>query len=398
VLMAPGVPVLEELGQLLRAEKVTTLWLTAGLFQLMVEQRLEDLLGLRQLLAGGDVLAVPQVQKFLARSGGRTKLINGYGPTENTTFTCCHELRLEEVQQTAPIGRAIANTRVYLLNEDLEPVPVGVNGELYISGDGLARCYLQRPELTAEKFIPNPYGSAGERMYRSGDTARYRSDGVLEFVGRTDQQVKVRGFRIELGEIEAVLGSHPQVQTAAIVARRTASGEQRVVGYVVATGEVTAAALRQYLRDKLPEYMVPAAIVLLAELPLTANGKLDRRALPEPELVDGEREYLKPATEMEELVAGVWQQVLGMERVGLHDNFFDLGGHSLLAVQVLALIRERLERTIPITDLFRFPTVRLMARHLEGGSSSSGSAALDRGRARADARRQARQRRPVAGA
>src|SRR6185503_14197176 len=320
VLMAPGVPVLEELGQLLRAEKVTTLWLTAGLFQLMVEQRLEDLLGLRQLLAGGDVLAVPQVQKFLERSGGGTKLINGYGPTENTTFTCCHELRLEEVQQTAPIGRAIANTRVYLLNEDLEPVPVGVNGELYISGDGLARCYLQRPELTAEKFIPNPYGGAGERMYRSGDTARYRSDGVLEFVGRTDQQVKVRGFRIELGEIEAVLGSHPQVQTAAVVVRRTGSGEPRVVGYVVAAGEVSAATLREYLRGKLPEYMVPGAIVLLAELPLTANGKVDRRALPEPELGAAESEYVKPVTELEELVAGVWQQVLGLERVGLHDN------------------------------------------------------------------------------
>jgi acyl carrier protein len=364
VLMVPGVPALEDLGQLLRAEKVTTLWLTAGLFQLMVEQRLEDLLGLRQLLAGGDVLAVPQVQQFLERSGGGTKLINGYGPTENTTFTCCHELRLEEVQQTAPIGRAIANTRVYLLNEDLEPVPVGVNGELYISGDGLARCYLQRPELTAEKFMPNPYGGAGERMYRSGDTARYRSDGVLEFVGRTDQQVKVRGFRIELGEIEAVLGSHPQVQTAAVVARRTASGEPRVVGYVVAAGAVRAATLRQYLRGKLPEYMVPGAIVLLAELPLTANGKVDRRALPEPETGDGEREYVKPATEMEELVAGVWQQVLGLERVGLHDNFFDLGGHSLLATQVISRLRQTSGVDIPMGNIFDTPTIADLAEYI----------------------------------
>ncbi len=208
VLMPPGAPTLEELGQVLSEQGVTTLWLTAGLFHLMVEQRAGDLSSLRQLLAGGDVLSVTQVKKFLERAGS-TKLINGYGPTENTTFTCCHVMSAgSAIKQTVPIGRPIANTQVYLLDENLEPVPVGVNGELYISGEGLARCYLKRPELTAAKFMPDPYSrSGGGRLYRSGDTARYRPDGVLEFVGRRDNQVKVRGFRIELGEIEAALES-----------------------------------------------------------------------------------------------------------------------------------------------------------------------------------------------
>ncbi|HEX7261142.1 MAG TPA: condensation domain-containing protein, partial [Luteolibacter sp.] len=224
----------------------------------------------------------------------------------------------------------------------------------------------QRPELTAEKFIPNPYGSAGERMYRSGDTARYRRDGVLEFVGRRDHQVKVRGFRVELAEIEAVLERQPQVARAVVVARRGANGEQRVLGYVVAQERtLTTARLRQYLREKLPEYMVPAELVLLEQLPLTVNGKVDRRALPEPESVrQAESEYVAPRTEMEELVAGVWQQVLGLERVGLHDSFFDLGGHSLLATKIISRLRETFGFQIPLSTIFDSPTIADLAEYI----------------------------------
>jgi acyl carrier protein len=384
------------------------------------------------MLVGGEALSPVLAQQLreatqstsTETSASTSTLINMYGPTETTVWSTSHAI--VGASNTVPIGRPIANTQCYILDRSAQPVPTGVAGELYIGGDGVTRGYLHRPELTAERFVVDPFAAgvntngAGEppRLYRTGDLTRYRADGVIEFLGRLDHQVKIRGHRIELGEIETALRAVDGVREAVVVLREDTPGDARLVGYVsIADGRsIDIEAVRRSLTSVLPDIMVPSRLVVLDRLPLTPNGKIDRRALPPPEAVAGARPAasaelridaqrpLRPAGEVAvsgdiESVSGIWRDVLRLPSVGLDDNFFDLGGHSLLAVQVLALVRERLGRTIPITDLFRFPTVRLMARHLEGGpSSSSGSAALDRGRARADARRQARQRRPVADA
>jgi non-ribosomal peptide synthase protein (TIGR01720 family) len=358
-------PSLEELGEALVRYQVTTLWLTSGLFHQMVEAQLENLCQVTQLLAGGDVLSAAQVRKYLA-GRGRGLLINGYGPTEGTTFTCCHAMEAgSEFGSSAPIGRPISNTQVYLLDEQLNPVPIGVWGELYIGGDGLARGYLNRPELTAEKFRPDPFSAApGARLYRSGDLARYRSDGHLEFFGRLDHQAKIRGFRIELGEIETVLGQHPAVQGVVVLARAEGPGEKRLVAYVVlAPGQAPSVSeLRSWLTEKLPEYMAPSAFVMLDALPLTPNGKVDRQALPAPE---GERPsldaaFIAPRTATEEMLAGIWSQVLGVKQVGVNDNFFELGGDSILSIQVIAKANQAGLRLTP-RQLFQFPTVAGLA-------------------------------------
>jgi hypothetical protein len=266
-------------------------------------------------------------------------LWNMYGPTETTVWSTCH--RVEEVTGPIAIGRPIANTQVYVLDERREPVPIGVRGELYIGGAGVTRGYLGRPELTAERFVPDPFaGVEGARLYRTGDVARWRADGTLECLGRTDQQVKVRGFRIELGEIEAVLGTHAGVREAAVVVREARPGDARLVAYVVAApGAVpTASEVRAHLRRTLPDYMIPQHVVELAALPRTPNGKLDRHALPAPVDIPMPEvaAYVAPRTSAEILVASVWQEVLGIPRAGVHENFFDLGGHSLLSLRAVA--------------------------------------------------------------
>ncbi|HEX7772005.1 MAG TPA: condensation domain-containing protein, partial [Pyrinomonadaceae bacterium] len=271
-----------------------------------------------------------------------------------------------------PIGRPIANTRVYVLDGGLEPAPVGVAGELYIGGDGLARGYQQQPELTAERFVPDPFSArGGERLYRTGDVVRWLGSGELEFLGRMDQQVKVRGFRIELGEIEAVLAEHSAVRETVVVARTEESGAKRLVAYVVAEegAAPTVSELRAYVREKLPEYMAPTAYVLLAELPLTPNGKLDRRALPEPHGRDSSttNAYLAPRTPVEEILAGIWAGVLRVGRVGVNDNLFELGGHSLLATQIVSRVRETFGVNLTIRSLFEAPTVSEFAYHVEEG-------------------------------
>ncbi|MBZ5554817.1 MAG: amino acid adenylation domain-containing protein [Acidobacteriia bacterium] len=361
---------LEELGQAIRQFGVTTLWLTAGLFHLMVERRLEDLKPLRQLLAGGDVLSPPHVRKVL-QGLEDCALINGYGPTENTTFTCCHVMRPgDPIADTVPIGRPISNTQVYLLDPHFQPVPIGVPGELCIGGDGLARGYLNQPELTAEKFVPNPFSSEpGARLYRTGDLVRYRRNGTIEFLGRGDLQVKIRGFRIELGEIETVLRQHDGVADAVVVAREEKAGGKRLIAYIVAKGRTQPGfdELRQFLKAKLPDYMVPSLFVPLEAFPLTPNGKVDRRALPEPEgpnLVAGQ-EFIAPRNPAEEMLAGLWAEVLDLERVGIHDNFFDLGGHSLLATRVISRIRELMQVELPLQRLFEFPTIAGLVECIE---------------------------------
>lgn len=365
VIMPPGGASLEELGRVIERHRVTTLWLTAGLFNVMVDDRLNDLKNLRQLLAGGDVLSVPHVKKALAGLPG-CRLINGYGPTENTTFTCCHTITAADGDGAGiPIGRPIANTQVFILDAQMQPVPIGVPGELFVGGDGLARDYLNRPELTQEKFVPHPFSEVtGARLYRTGDLCRYRADGVIEFLGRMDQQVKIRGFRIELEEIETALKQHPGVREAVVVARDFGAGDKRLVAYFVANtgGGANADSLREHLRTRLPEYMAPATFVPMEALPLNPNGKVDRKALPAPAVVNAEPGALRvmPRTPIEEVIAATWAEVLGVDRVGVLENFFSLGGHSLQTIQII----DRLSRAglgLTLDQMLQHQTVAELA-------------------------------------
>jgi amino acid adenylation domain-containing protein len=290
------------------------------------------------------------------------RLLNLYGPSEDTTYSTW--AAIDDPSRPAPIGRPVAGTRVHLLDADLQPVPVGAPGHLHLGGDGLARGYLRRPELTAERFVPDPFASSpGDRLYRTGDLARRRADGTLEYLGRIDQQVKVRGFRIEPGEIEAVLEGHPGVREAAVGVWTAPSGDRRLVAWVA--GDIPAAELRGRLAATLPAPLIPSAFVSVAALPRTANGKLDRKALPAPEAPVA-TSGTAPVTETERAVAAIWRDVLGVESVGVNDNFFDLGGHSLLLVRVHDRLRRDLDVDLPLVDLFRYPDVASLARRLRG--------------------------------
>jgi hypothetical protein len=288
-----------------------------------------------------------------------------------------------------PIGRPIANTGLYVLAPSLEPVPIGVASELYIGGDGVVRGYHDRPELTRERFIDNPF--APGRLYRTGDLARFRSDGTVEFLGRADHQIKLRGYRIELGEIETLVGSYANVRDAVVVAREDTPGDQRLCAYYTTSGPIDAERLRDTLRAALPDYMVPSHFIALDALPLTPNGKVDRKALPSPDVVAAPaREYAAPASDLEEKIAGVWRATLGRDRVGRDDNFFDIGGHSLLVVRVHRMLKEQVSDPIALTDLYRFPTIHALASHLEGGG---GSEDIEKSEHRARQRREALSRR-----
>jgi acyl-coenzyme A synthetase/AMP-(fatty) acid ligase len=273
---------------------------------------------------------------------------NLYGPTEDTTYSTWEKVERGEAVR---IGRPIANTQAYVLDAEQQVVPVGVRGELFLGGEGLARGYWGRAELTAERFVPDGVsGRSGERLYRTGDEVRYGADGRLEYLGRLDQQVKVRGYRIELGEVEEVLQRHESIRESVVVVR-----EEQLVGYVVAAEgvELEVSELRAYLGEQLPGYMIPGVLVELAALPLTANGKVDRKALPEPgQMATVVSEYVGPRTAVEELVAGIWREVLGVERVGVADNFFELGGHSLLAMHVISRVRETFKLDLALRSLF----------------------------------------------
>ena len=367
-----GLPALDELGSLLRRERISTLWLTAGLFHLMVDERPQDLAGLQQLLAGGDVLSVERVRRVLELDGG-PRMINGYGPTENTTFTTCFGMdRTDQVGASVSVGRPLSNTEVWIVDRQLRPVPTGVFGELVTSGAGLARGYLGRPALTAESFTPHPLPQrAGERIYRTGDLARHLGDGSIEFAGRRDQQVKLRGFRIEPGEIEAALMRQKGVSGAFVNVHSGAAGE-RLVAYLVG-GEAavpTPEVLRKALKEELPAYMVPSFFVPLEALPLNPNGKVDRDALPEPPEDDGELGFVAPRDDTERALAEIWQELLGVESIGVHDDFFERGGHSLLGIQLLSRVQKALGQEIPIAALFRTPTIAGLAAVLRGESAA----------------------------
>ena len=346
-ILFPGrIPTPRSIGALIRKHNVTTAWLTASLFNAVIDEAPGELMGLEQLITGGEALSVAHIRRALDMLPG-VALINGYGPHESTTFTCCFPIpkQLKENTRSIPIGRPIGNTQVYILDRYLNPVPIGVPGELHIGGSGLARGYLNRPELTREKFIPDPFSDqAGARLYKTGDIVRYLVDGNIEFLGRSDQQVKIRGFRIEMGEIEAILLQHPAVQEALVLARESEHKEKHLVAYVVphkAQG-ITTNEIIGSLKEKLPEYMRPSAFALLDALPLTPNGKLDHRALPVPltasiptgASLDG------PLLTVHYQLTHIWEDLLNVRPIGIRDNFFDLGGHSLVAARLV----DRIER------------------------------------------------------
>ncbi len=365
----PGVLSLEELGTTLARYGVTTLWLTAGLFHQIVDHRLDILSSLRQLLVGGDVLSLLHVQRVLAALPS-CRLINGYGPTEGTTFTCCHTITPVTAKgRTVPIGRPIANTRVYVLDHSRRPVPIGVPGELWIAGDGLARGYLNRPALTEERFITQRFSDTlQERLYRSGDRVQWLDSGEIEFLGRLDNQVKVRGFRVELGEIESTLSRHPHVREVVVLARPAQDGGKRLVAYIVANGSIDAHDVRAFLGRTLPDYMMPTAFVALDRFPLTANGKVDRHALPEPEATTEMRTAgVAPRDELEQQLVTIWREVLAVNSIGTNDNFFTLGGHSLLALRMFVKMEEQLHVTLPLATLFQAPTIAGLAALLRRG-------------------------------
>jgi acyl-coenzyme A synthetase/AMP-(fatty) acid ligase/acyl carrier protein len=320
----------------------------------------------RVMLVGGE--AIDKSLWMALCRGQRTRVFNVYGPTECTVdSTLC---QIQDRFETPAIGRPIANVQVYLLDNRMRTVPIGVPGEIHIGGHGLARGYLNRPELTAEKFIANPFSpDPASRLYRTGDLARYLADGNIEFLGRIDDQVKVRGYRIELGEIEAVLGQHPAIQQAVVLAREDSPGDKRLVAYTVAAAGSAPSAneVRSFLQQKLPEYMVPSAFMFLESLPLTPNGKLDRKALPAPDQSRPELDepYSSPRTPVEELLAQIWSDVLKLDKVGIHDHFFELGGHSLLATQLISRIRDTFKIDLPLRSLFEAPTIYGLAQRIQ---------------------------------
>jgi amino acid adenylation domain-containing protein len=376
-------PSLDGLGEVIARYGVSTLWLTAGLFHQMVEHDVRALAPLRQLLTGGDVVSAPHARRVLEALPG-LRVINGYGPTENTTFTCCRPTSdPSQLNGVFPIGRPISGSRALLLDAEMRPVAVGEDGELYAGGDGLARGYLGRPDLTALSFVPDPTGEPGARLYRTGDLARWRPSGEIEFLGRRDAQVKVRGFRIELGEIEAALAAHPGVAGAAVVARPGpgGAGDTRLAAFVVARPDAApgAAELRRSVAERLPEPMVPSQWVFLDSLPLTPNGKVDRRALLREEslaeaAVEGER--VAPRTATERALAGIWRELLGLATVGVRDDFFELGGHSLLATRLLTRLRDDFGAELSLAEIFEEPTIEALAAAIDRGQEAEGLAPI----------------------
>ena len=325
----------------------------------------------RFMVIGGENLSA-ETTAFWREHAPHTTLVNEYGPTETVVGCCVYTVPADPPASvtTVPIGRPIHNTQLYVLDQRMRPVPTGVSGELFIGGLGLARGYLNRPDLTAERFLPHPFGrQPGTRLYRTGDLARYREDGVLECLGRVDQQVKIRGYRIELGEIEAVLGQHRSVRETAVIAWTDPGDDKQLVAYVVpeAVGAAAPCELRDFLSERLPEYMVPARFIQLDALPLTKNGKLDRRALPQPDgqSASSQTTFVPPRTPIEEVLAGIWAEVLQVDAVGVNDNFFALGGHSLVAIQAITRVRELFNMELLLRTFFESPTVAQLAAAIE---------------------------------
>ena len=364
-------PSLDEIAAEIARHGATTLWLTAGLFHLMVDNNVEGLRPLRQLLAGGDVLSPPHIVKAL-RALPDCRLINGYGPTENTTFSCCYTVPRDYAGTSAlPIGQPIRQTEALILDESLRPVSAGAEGELYVGGLGVALGYLNRPELTAERFIAHPFDShAGARLYKTGDRVRKRPDGNIEFLGRVDRQVKINGKRVELDEIEARLRATGLVQDAAVVCPPGEVGHRVIAAFVTGPqqAKVDIERLRKALREELPEFMVPSSITQLDSFPLSPTGKVDRAGLPVVAPAAGETHGRPPANATEAALREIWRRVLGRETVGVDENFFDLGGTSLGLMEVHASIRRSMASDITVVEMFQYPRISALAERMRRGA------------------------------
>ena len=360
---------LPQLTKLIAQNQVSHLLSLPSLYALILEQAQQHLESLRTVILAGEPCPT-KVLELHTKQLGHTFLFNEYGPTEATVWSTVYKCQSPQQRTHAPIGRPIANTSIYILDRHLQPVPIGVPGEVHIGGAGVARGYLNHPELTLEKFIPNPFSNEpGERLYKTGDQARYLTDGNIEFLGRLDNQVKIRGFRIELGEIEAVLNQHPDVQTTTVIAREDIPGDKRLVAYVVPNSQPapTFKLLRHFLKQQLPEYMVPSNFVMLEALPLTPNGKVDRRELLGLELNRSaiEAVYVAPITPVEKQIVAIWSEILGIKQIGVGDNFFNLGGHSLLVTLLMIKVRKTFQVELPLRSLFEMPTVAELAASIE---------------------------------
>ncbi len=371
--------------EIIAAQLVTIIQVVPSLLQMLLQDRgIKICHSLRRIFCGGEVLAIALQERLLTTLD--VELHNLYGPTEaciDATFWTCQS---GTHQQVVPIGRPIANTQIYVLNPHLQPVPIGVIGELHIGGVSLARGYLNRPELSAEKFIPHLFSDTpGARLYKTGDLGRYSPDGNIEFVGRIDHQIKLRGFRIELGEIEAVLKQHPIVQEAVVITHEDTPGNVRLIAYVIPhlQQELITSDLYHFLKAHLPTYMIPAALVLPDALPLTPNGKIDRSALPKPDFSQSHlaKNFVPPHTSTEKVIADIWAKVLQLEKVGVHDNFFDLGGNSLLTIPIASKMQESLNINISVIDLLTYPTVSAFAQYLAQDQEAEQSVFPDHSRA-----------------
>ncbi|MDJ0728709.1 MAG: amino acid adenylation domain-containing protein [Crocosphaera sp.] len=360
VLYPGNIPTPEELSNIIKEKRINILWLTSAFFNLVIDTIPEALLGVKQLITGGESLSVDHVRRAVELLP-KTQIVNGYGPSECTVFSCCYPIpkQVDKNLSSIPIGKPIVDRKVYLLDRNFKRVPLGVSGEIYIGGSSVARGYLNQPTLTREKFIANPF-VPGDTLYKTGDLVRRLTDGNLEFLGRIDNQVKVRGFRIELGEIETILTNHSDIKEATVIIREDNPGNKSIVAYCIPHNhQLTSHDVRNYLTEKLPNYMIPNAFVFLDQFPLTPNGKINRRALPIPDNSQSNFrvEFVPPRTSTEEELATIWTEVLGLNKVGIYDNFFELGGHSLLATQVISRLKEIFEIEFPFRYLFENPTI-----------------------------------------
>lgn len=357
------------LARILREQQISMILLTTSLFNQVAMEISDAFSTVKTIMFGGEA-ADPTAVRRVLENGAPEQVLNGYGPTENTTFSTCYAaLNVPKGAASLPIGKPISNSTTYILDANLKPVPVGIVGELYVGGDGVADEYFNRPELTAEKFVPDPFTrTTGAKMYRTGDLARYAADGNIEFLGRIDHQVKIRGFRIELGEIESVIREHPALQDGMVLAREDQPGQKRLVAYIIPKNAAIpeSAELRAFLQNKLPDYMIPTAFVSLDAFPLTPNGKVDRRALPAPEQSQDEfvRNYVPPRTKLEIFLVEMWQEVLGLEKVGIYDNFFELGGNSLQAAVFINRIQKKFKQEAHVRSIFLAPTIAEFATYV----------------------------------
>ncbi|MEM7676179.1 MAG: MupA/Atu3671 family FMN-dependent luciferase-like monooxygenase, partial [Myxococcota bacterium] len=384
---------------MVRRHNVTHLQCTPSMARmlLMNDENRDALSSVQHMMVGGEAFPPELAQSLASLIPG--SVTNMYGPTETTIWSATQRVEKSEGAPVAvPIGTPIANTQLYVLDHHRQPVPIGVAGELYIGGHGVARGYLERPELTEQRFVPNPFTDDGGRMYRTGDQVRWRADGVVEFLGRIDHQVKIRGYRIELGEIESRIAEDDAIRECVCIVREDVAGDQRLVAYLVsAQGVVDTAAVKERCKKLLPEFMVPSAVVALPRMPLTANGKVDRKQLPPPEKMatsGPKTEHVAPTSDLENQLVTVWKETLGVEQVGVEDNFFDIGGHSLLVVRMHRRLQEVVPSPVSLTDLFRFPTIRSFSNFLADGSSETVQQAADRGSKRLEMMK--RRRRPRA--